>query len=263
MEQKKNNNLIIVLGLIIAILMLIIGFLLGKLSDNENKKQTEQKDDSSNLKATEVIELDINKDILVIEANSIIPNGLCGFEYFPFKEKDITINDLTDEDKLEMVYRRFVNYDPEVTVSIKEWEIQKYFEDLSFLEKVKNTKVDFDAGSMTYKNDLYIINAYPTGCEGAGEGYRKKIIKATKSNDKLEITYAYYYMTYDYVNEKYQLYNKLNDQKPIYDNVDLNENLEYVIEGKKLDYTKFNNYVLTFDIKDNNLRFEKMIYNKA
>ena len=260
MEQKKNNNLILILVIIIAILILAIGFLLGRLSNDENKKQSNQKEETS---VSKVTELDINKDVLVIEANSIIPNGICGFEYFPFKEKDITINDLTDKDKLEMVYRRFVNYDPEVTVSIKEWEIKKYFEDLSFLEQVKNKKVDFDAGSMTYKNDLFIINAYPTGCEGAGEGYRRKLIKATKSNDKLEITYAYYYMTYDYEREKYQLYNKSKESNPIYDSVDLNEKLEFVIEGKELDYSKFNNYVLTFDIKDNNLRFEKMIYNKA
>lgn len=58
---------------------------------------------------------------------------------------------------------------------------------------------------MSYKEGVYTLEAYATGCEGAGEGYRKKLIKATTSNNKLEITYAYYYMTYDYENEKYQL----------------------------------------------------------
>ena len=251
-NQSRITTIVIVI--IIAILMLTIGIIIGKHSNNGstgkgNVKETEKRDNKEELKLT---------DNLVKDADSLIPVGMCGYQEFQFNGKDIVVDDLSSQTKVNMlVYHYGVVGDNK---KITEDDAKIFFEDVSFLEDVKKGKVKevIAPFKISYKDGFYVISSYGTGCEGPYEGYSKKLIKATKIGDELELTYAYYYMDYDYDNEYIMLYKK-QGSKATYNKVEMKDD-EYVQDGKKLDYSVFNYYVLKFDNSDGNLRFKSMTY---
>lgn len=256
MEEKKNNGLLVILVIIIAILVLIIGFLIGL---NMNKDETKETKDNGEIQAVETEESLTSSS--VVEANKLIPYTLCGAPLFPFEKKEIKLEDLSDEVKLHMIYHMYIKWSENSETTVTEDQIKKYFEDTSFLEKVKKGQYDEDAGSITYKDGKYVIKSYPTGCIGAYEGYTTQLIKATKKGDILSLTYAYYYTDYDYDKGVASLY-KAKGEKAIYDNAESTPEGPK-IDNKEVDYSPFDTYTFNFDTGNHNLRFVNMTYKAA
>lgn len=259
--EKNNNGLIITLFIIIGVLLAAVGFFLGKeLANKEDKKETKEPE----VKAVELKE----SDKLVKEALELIPDEFCGGLEFPFEKGNITINDLTKSDKLNMVISALgKNSSVENEESFKEYyftedTIKKYFEDLSFLDDFKGGKTSsytiLSPFILKYKDNRYYLSQYATGCTGFGPERGEITFKsAEKKDNTLTITVYYYYVasTGDVVEEGdygYFIFNVYKDstKKEIVQ--------KEIKEDKEIDLEKYNTYTLTFDISNDNLRFTGM-----
>jgi len=295
-KEFKQTRLIIVLVAIIIVLIFAIGLLVGqRLNDIPNKenpnkivneKEIEEKEDEKVEEKAE--EKDDSKEKIedkyeTIPTNSSyldyvpgIPRYLCGGVMFPLNKKDVYLKDLSDNDKLNLL---ITAYESEITVEgnpdykpliLDDEDIKKYFEDTSFLDDIKKNGLDSGKANNSYqvaepifiefKNNKIYVSEYATGCEGPGhDGYSVKLVNVKKNSKELIMTYKAYYIKniYDEKTDNFtnEIYINKNDTKPKYRDVDYDEFAE-------LDYTDFDSYTMHFDITNNNIRFEKMIYNE-
>lgn len=286
-KEFKQTRLIIVLVAIIIVLIFAIGLLVGqRLNDipsKENPNRIVNEDDNKD-KTEEKKEEEPEEDKYeTIPTNSSylddvpgIPRYLCGGVMFNFNKKDVYLKDLSDNDKLNLL---LTAYESEITVVgnpdykpliLDDEDIKKYFEDTSFLDDIKKNGLDSGKANNSYqiaepifiefKNNKLYVSEYATGCEGPGnDGYDVILVNAKKNSKELIMTYKVYYKknifdekTDNFTNE---IYINKNDSKPKYRDVDYDEFAE-------LDYTDFDSYTMHFDITNNNIRFEKMIYNE-
>jgi len=290
-EEKKfkETRLVIVLIAIIVILVFIVGVLLGErmnqksLNNKEeivdkNEKAKSDKDDRIDTEDNEnqtdknnkknKTEKKVNEEDLVLEARGLIPTHMCGYPAMPLDKKDITIEQLADEIKGQMIISKYTNMDIDHPVHIKEEELTKYFVDLSFLDYLKKNKenqFELDPSILSYSNGEYIVETYATGCEGAYEGDTIEYIDYKLEGDILTLVYAYYYETYNYENQ-YTTYYKEKDGKVIFDKVtvdEINGENKPLYKGKELSFDQFNKYEFSFDISNNNLRLQKMSYKEV
>lgn len=286
-KEFKQTRLIIVLVAIIIVLIFAIGLLVGQrlndISSKENPNRIVNDDDNKD-KTEEKKEEEPEEDKYEnIPTNSSylddvpgIPRYLCGGVMFNFNKKDVYLKDLSDNDKLNLL---LTAYESEITVVgnpdykpliLDDEDIKKYFEDTSFLDDIKKNGLDSGKANNSYqiaepifiefKNNKLYVSEYATGCEGPGnDGYDVILVNAKKNSKELIMTYKVYYKknifdekTDNFTNE---IYINKNDSKPKYRDVDYDEFAE-------LDYTDFDSYTMHFDITNNNIRFEKMIYNE-
>ena len=247
--EGKSNKLVIIMAAIIVVLLVVIGVFVFK-----DLKSDDKKDD----KTEKVVELNINES-LVVDADKILGHEMCGGYTLPIKTlKDIKLADLDDEIKLNMLYFHNFPLNPEKDITYTMKDVQKYFEDTSFLDK--DGTYSAGVGTIFKNGEKITVSSYPTGCTGAFEGIDAKVIKATKTDSKLELTYIVFYQTYDYETNKLAWYKKESDSKPLYDNVEFDDKGNITT---KVDNALFNQYVITFDIKDDNVRFIEAIYKEA
>ena len=247
--EGKSNKLVIIMAAIIVVLLVVIGVFVFK-----DLKSDDKKDD----KTEKVVELNIN-DSLVVDADKILGHEMCGGYTLPIKtQKDIKLADLEEDTKLDMIYYHYMptSIDNDVTYTMK--DVSRYFEDTSFLDK--DGTYNAGVGTIFKNGDKLTESVLPTGCEGAFEGITARVIKATKTDSKLELTYIVFYQTYDYETNKLAWYKKESDSKPLYDNVEFDDKGNITT---KVDNALFNQYVITFDIKDDNVRFIEAIYKEA
>ena len=286
-KEFKQTRLIIVLVAIIIVLIFAIGLLVGqRLNDIPNKENPNRivNEDDNKDKTEEKKEEEPEEDKYeTIPTNSSylddvpgIPRYLCGGVMFNFNKKDVYLKDLSDNDKLNLL---LTAYESEITVVgnpdykpliLDDEDIKKYFEDTSFLDDIKKNGLDSGKANNSYqvaepifiefKNNKLYVSEYATGCEGPGnDGYDVILVNAKKNSKELIKTYKVYYKknlfdekTDNFTNE---IYINKNDTKPKYRDVEYDEFAE-------LDYTDFDSYTIHFDITNNNIRFEKMIYNE-
>ena len=295
-KEIKQNRIIIVLVVIIIALMFAIGILIGqRLNDvpnneNPNKivngKETEEKEDEKVEEKAEEKEdskekiedkyEDLPANSRYLENVPGIPRYLCGGVMFQFNKKDVYLKDLTDNEKLNLLLTAYYSqitvignpdYKPLI---LGDEDIKKYFEDTSFLDDIKKNGLNSGDANNSYtvaepifiefKNNKLYVSEYATGCEGPGnDGYDVILVNAKKNSKELIMTYKVYYKknlfdekTDNFTNE---IYINKNDTKPKYRDVAYDKFAE-------LDYTDFDSYTMHFDITNNNIRFEKMIYNE-
>ena len=246
----KNRNII----LLICILVIVIGVVgIFVALELKNKDKDSEKENSE----VKEVELKVN-DSLVLEADKILGHEFCGGYVVPFGEGNFDLSDLDEDTKLDMVYFNYMPTDSDTKTTYTVKNVEKYFEDTSFLGK--DGMHPAGVGNIFKNGDNITESVYPTGCTGAYEGLNLKIIKALKKENELELTYIIFYQEYDYDKDQLIYYKVDNNDKALYDNV--------VIDDKgnittKLDYALFNKYVVTFDIKNDNLRFVKAVFQEV
>ena len=225
-KNFSQTRLIIVLVSIIVILVFVIGIFVGArlgekqpINNNPTNKETEKKEESKENKTIDkkeeskednttkkIEELSLNNE-LVKEADSLIPRYVCGGMDLPLEQKDITLFDLTDAIKAEMLASVFSKDRPNrisdsnyrTNVKFTKDDAKKYFEDSDFLENIDNLEIEY----ISYKiqksgNDYYIVFP-PSGCEGPGENRDELILaNAKKTSEELVLTYKNYYLKSKY-----------------------------------------------------------------
>ena len=288
-KEFKQTRLIIVLVAIIIVLIFAIGLLVGQrlndipskenpnriVNEDDNKDKTEEKKEEEPEQKEDKYE-DLPANSRYLENVPGIPRYLCGGVMFNFNKKDVYLKDLSDNDKLNLL---LTAYEREITVVgntdykpliLDDEDIKKYFEDTSFLDDIKKNGLDSGKANNSYqvaepifiefKNNKLYVSEYATGCEGPGnDGYDVILVNAKKNSKELIKTYKLYYKknifdekTDNFTNE---IYINKNGSKPKYRDVAYDQFAE-------LDYTDFDSYTMHFDITNNNIRFEKMIYNE-
>lgn len=279
-KEFKQTRLMIVLVAIIIILVFVVGVLIGERRNNnlkpqESNKVVDKKDSTEKEeepkkedKKEEQSKKKIDEKAVVSEAKSLIPIEMCGHPMMPLNKKDVAVNQLDNEIKGEMIIGKYTNIDIDNPVHIKEEDIAKYFEDVSFLDYLKkdeNNQYTLNPSTMTYSNGEYIIETYATGCEGAYEGDSIEYVDYTLEGNSLTLIYAYYWQTYNY-EEEYTTYYKEKNGKVIYDKLTIDPNskdYKLLYKGKEITYDQFNKYEFTFTISDNNLYFQKITYKEV
>ena len=286
-KELKQTRLVIILLAFIILLVFIVGVLIGERRNKNTKtyeqtkvvdKKEEEPDNTKKPEETDNTEKPEEKEEktenkydekeLVKKAKAIIPYELCGGTPIPLNKKDLALKDLTDNLKGQMVLNTVGAIMADEVTYINPDDYAKYFEDLSFLYKLKNnTDLQYSLGAkiLSYKNNKYVVEGIATGCEGAYEGADIKYIDYEVKEHELKLIYAYYWITYDYEGE-FSTYYKEKNGKVIYDKVTIDENSsDYrpIYKGKELSYEEFNKYEFIFDITNGNIRFEKMSYNEA
>ena len=241
----KNKTLII--GIILLIILCGVALLVYK----------EMKKDSDKEKSNKEVELKLS-DSLVLDADKILGHELCGGYVLDFENKSFELKDISDSDKLDMIYYYYMPYniDTKSTYTVK--DVERFFEDTSFLGKdgVHNAGI----GSIIKNGNNLSESVVATGCEMAYDGYNMKAIKAIKKDNTLEITYIIFYQIYDYENERIGYYKDKNSSKALYEDVEFDNEGNVVT---KFDNALFNKYVISYDIKDNNLRFINAVFKEV
>ncbi len=277
-EKKKGKGLVVALVIIIILLVAVLAVCVTLLlTTNKEEPKIDNKQPIEE-KYTD-LELD---DSLVQDANKIIPNYMCGGLAITLKEKDMKIDDFSDNEKFNMVTALY--FDKLIDSSgnnssftFKEEELNKYFANLKFMDSFKpgiDTGTDVNGKTihegtkfidetiypfyMTYKDGVYTMGGYGTGCAGpSNEGYKLYMEKAKKNSSQLIINYARYYekpeMDESTDTFYYEAYNHKGDK-------DVVSKVEYSENGTKIDTSKLDHYDFIYNIKDNNIRLEKIKY---
>ena len=199
------------------------------------------------------------------EAQSLIPFNLCGAPEVPLEKKSLTIRDLSSDLKGKMIISSYGPLGEDDIVYLTEEEMSKYFEDLSFLRKLRDSKdnqYSLTASMLSFKNGKYVIETYATGCEGVREGKSLEYVDYSINGNTLTLRYAYYWVSFSYDEKNdmyYYEYRKDKDGKVIYDKVNAMAD-EPLYNGKKITYEQFDKYNFVFDISHNNIRLTNINY---
>ncbi len=144
--------------------------------------------------------------------------------------------------------------------SFTEEEAKVFFEDTSFISSKKNFDYNVMYPFTVYKSDDKIdIVEYAGGCTGDGSG-EYVIQKDKKIEDgKAIYTFVYYNLSVEYPDDsndpKISIYSDIAGKKIVASDIDDFDKISDY-------YDKLNTYEVYYDITDNNMRFEKMIFNK-
>lgn len=276
MKEKKSNFWMGFVFGFAAVLVLGLCFYAGTLvAKHEDKKDTkteekaEKKDEKDETKAVELKAT----DKLVEEARKLVPMKMCHGYDIKLEGKSRTLDDLSTNEKLAMTAfyfgsnLSFENIDPdkytgEVHEELKVEDVEKIFEDTSFLESLKK-KGSYGVGpySVLYQKGKYYYNLIATGC--IAEEYKDDLLgfyKAVKEGNTLKVTYGYAYIDehYDEKEDDFvsYLYKAKGDKEPLVKNPEINDET-YLLE---VDWSKFNQYEFVYDISDGNLRLQEINY---
>jgi len=269
----------IVLGVVLVLAVLGLSFYAGtKYANLENKKEEENgqvlEGDPKTVEEKEP-ELVGFEDPLVKDASSLIPSLMCHGYALKLENKDRTLKDFTDNEKLSMVASYFAGkldfedsddeeYTGEVHKEVKESDVKKLFEDTSFLKTLTKSKEDNMVGLgykgfyYDFKDKKYYANIIATGC--VADEYEDdylQLFQAKKTDKTLVLDYSYAYLSTKY-NEKKDifvnnLYKSEGDKTPLVKNASMDDEGDF-----DTDWSLFNHYEFVFDITNNNLRLTKI-----
>ena len=260
----------VLLCIIIILALLVVGvggFFLGKnysKSDNNTAgKETKQEEKKEETK----------KEEFKYEDYSGLPYSLCGFPGITIEEKNVYLKDLTAEEKMNIVIalvNKTASYDDDaekyddkggvLVGTFTEEDAKEFFEDTSFIGSKKNNEYDVMYPYNVYKvDDKLDIVEYAGGCTGDGSG-EYVIQKDKKIEDgKAIYTFVYYNLSVEYPDDsndpKISIYSDIAGKKLVASDIDGFDKISDY-------YDKLNTYEVYYDITDNNMRFEKMIFNK-
>ena len=270
-ESKKGNST----GLIIIIIILIVllagcGYLLLKEKEKnqepEIKEPTNKEPQPGNTKTKDELKTIEITDSIVTQARKTIPQYLCGGVALNLEKKDRTISELTNEEKLDMVVSIYEDdiiktAMDESTYKFAESELNKYFQDLSFLDAYKPTTEDVTIipVKLTFENGNILATSFGAGCEGAGNnGDYLKLLSAQKNEENLVLEFLHYYKEFDrYDEDKNEFISKIYKDKEKDGVIGETSNPEdYQFEKEK-----FDTYSFTYNIKDGNYQLQNIKYN--
>ena len=278
-KNFSQTRLIVVLVSIIVILVFVIGIFIGARlgekqppNNNTSNKEVNKKEKSKPKGTKKEEKISVSDDV-----SGGIPRLSCFGTSFPFDEKDIYLDDLSDNIKLDMLIEFLKNTEyEEIDKEFKdnsvrklreftEEDVKKWFEDTSFLKALKN-KLDIDLTDIILEDNKYYLVQTIGGCEGAApEDEVFILINSKVEGTKLIRTYRYYSMILpkdtkevtegEYAYFTYDYYKDSNHKELIAKGLYKEEQLEPY-------YDKMNTYDVYYDISNGNMRFEKMIFNE-
>lgn len=290
-KEKKGTGILWFIIIVLVILLCGCIYLLVVNNDLNNTNKPEPTEKNNKTKPTETnTEEPLQKvdlaDSLVMEVDGMIPYYPCGGIAIELNQKDKSINEFTNLEKLNMILS--IYSEPLIKTAADqsdytflETELNKYFDSISFLDEYRPAIDSSTTGSNAshsgakVANDLILPSylrlsngnitgtVYGFGCEGPGNnGARLKLAKAEKNAERIVLDYIYYYQELlDYDDSKndflYNLYRMEGAQEPI-----------ETVEGNKmteisLDKTKYDTYQFIYNIKDDNRKLEKIKYISA
>ena len=245
----RKRNILVFLIIIVVLSFCFVGC--GK-KDNEAKKEeklVKVEEDDSIISLTEYFGL----------------YDYCDGSGFGYRldKTNRSIEDFTDEEKLNILLDILISrtLDNEVdSIEIEEDELEKYFDDLSFLDIVKEKGSYGRAGfSITYKNGKYITKLNSSDCgDEFNETEELFFYEAEKNSHTLYITYAYAYATYELldtfaVEDEYEimLYKHKGDKDAVY---------AFTEAPDKLDFSSFDKYQYVIDISNGKYKLKEIKY---
>ncbi len=287
--KKSNGNKVLVL--IIIILFILLGacgyyiFTEKKESNKKNQDEVEKNTKKEDIKEEQKLEEIELTDTLVTDAIKTIPYHDCAGIELKLDKVDRSISEFTEEEKLNMILSIYSSSFIKTamdssTYTIEEKELEKYFDDLSFLNKFRpaidtsykwETKEPAHEGANILEDYIYPVymklednkisaTVYPTGCEGPM--YKGDVLRATKAmknEEILEIEFVHHYRGDATFDEKantfiYPIYKNKEDTTPI-EQLSSSQYTDY-----KFDESKYDGYKITYNIKNNNLKLQSIKY---
>lgn len=293
-EKKTNNKLTIVLIVIIIALVFTLGYLIGtkkevikennekieeKAIDKETKEESKRKDEEAEEKDKE--QEKESKEEKIPEFEDGIPYYPCSGSYFPFEEKNITINDLDNSMKIGMLItflssKKYNAIDADFNTEgykriaeVTEDDAKKYFADTSFFNKISSIKaVESGFYSIKKVNGKYYLILTIGGCEGPTsdrDGAYVNLVNTRREGKYVVKTYSYYTqivnLDKDPIEENDNTYFYSDYYKDSKHKILLAKDI-YKKEQFEQYKNKLNTYDLYYDISNNNIRFEKMVYHE-
>lgn len=265
-EHRKNKNLIMLVVILILALIMTTGYIIYDKLIVEG--ETEEKNDDNKVNTTKedipekLIEVDVNStEIQNLFSN--ISHGLnsyCGVNYY-YQDKKILASDLSNDLVFDIVLSQLYNdrktqgelypfsqIGDGFTANELDAKIKSTFgKNYSFTHRTINSCPVFEYDSV---NQKYVINSSP-GCGGTcGAANLKKIVKALKNNQTIElyvrVLFAGGVDSIDY----YKDYNKTQKVEGL----EMDSNNLFPIESDN-NVAKGSLYKLTFENEDGNYVF--------
>ena len=267
--KKKKNYTGILLG-IILILLILLGvciFLLFQEKNNKENQKTADTEEKENIKQNteenqeeSFISLSLD-DEMVVKANSLNPSNLCGQTALELEKRNRNVNEISSIEKIKMLSNCAGHEKTENgSMVIKEENIKKYFEDISFLERYTNGLPEGEHlaygiwNNVRYENgQLVFIRSGGVGCEGPSQGSFLTLYSAKKNSKKLVLNYVTYYKEVNREDKQFFIYDFYKDETK----------KEYLGEGQtgdQIDINLFSGYQFVFDIADGNYQLEAINY---
>ncbi len=284
MEAKEKTNLKLIIILLLVIVVLLAIFL--GINRLRVKNYSRPSNNTNNTVETvdEYENVTLN-DPMVLEAQKFVSSYFCGGLYFKLEKKDKDVSQFTDFEKFNIVLSLFeeeiLKTMPDGSkYTFKEERLKRYFKDLKFMEYFKpaiDTASDASGNPghkgakliedlilpvyLSYKDGIYTVEGYGTGCTGpANSGDYLRVKGAKKNDEHLIVDYLHYYSEADFDDDKeeffYRFYKEKGASAPV-DAVFVSE-----FEKYKFDESKYDSYQMIFDISEDQLQFVKLTYNQ-
>lgn len=254
-EKKKGKGLVVALVLFILVSIGLGGYIVYDkvLTKEEVKTKTEEKKEN---KKEETVSIDIDDESII----SLFKNShasVIGPDSKIFQNDELKVENMDEDYKWNLASN--IYYDKSVNVGnkleLKESDVKNAYESI-FGPKTYNRPNEIKTICEVFKyNEISKkYEAQTGGCGGATAfGEYEKIVKATKYNDRIEITSAVIF-TDGQTNAMYKDYDKKEKIKDLteedlvntVDNPSEKRFKDYVIENKD----KLDNYVYTYKLNE-------------
>ncbi len=265
-ENKKNRGLIVLVVILVLALVVTSGYIVYDKfiakEEVEEKNKDNKKDEASEEAQDELVEVDVNsEEIQTLFTN--ISNGLtsyCGVNNY-YQDKKVLASDLSNDLVFDIallqIYREkqaqgieypFSQIGDAFTASELETKIRNTFgKNYSFTHRTINSCPIFEYDSA---NQKYVINT-PPACGGTcGPTNLKKVVRALKNNQSIELYVRVLFAGGASATDYYKDYNKTQKVEGL----ELDSNTTFPIESDN-NVAKGSLYKLTFSNEDGSYVF--------
>jgi len=213
----------------------------------------------------------VNFNTLEEEAEALVPIDICGLLMLDLKKDVIELEQLSSNDKINMLLAVFGDYsdlydEETLLLSITREDIRRYFVDLTFLNNYKPDEFiyPFKFTNADTEGNRFYISVSPSRCSTKEEEkYFIKYKDSKREGNNIKVEYYYYYGSIKSKSE----FNEQARIGGVYFYTDIYKDYtksEYVqsirtnFEEDKIAYDKLNTVTFTFDASNDNLRFVRM-----
>lgn len=253
-EKNKNSKglVVLVVVLFIAIIGLVayIGYdkILNKDEKVINHEINKKGNNEEKLQNAKIEDIDINNEKIIELFTNSHAFGLIGIDANIYNRDQLNLEEMTDDYKM-MLAARLYNDKIETTEyssEVKEEYVKNAYEKI-FGPNTYTKKNEIKSGCQIYKYDenTKSYKAGPAGCGGATtSNVYEEIIKATKYDDRIEITSAAVFTVENTLYKDYNNTQKLGEL--LVSDLERSKMKEYVIKNKD----NLEKYTYTYKLND-------------